>query len=106
MELKLNLDEFENILVYKSLTDERYLANIIDHVKPEFFKDKNIKAIFGIIKAFYIKTNNVPTTTELKAYINTEEVKESFKSVIRNFTNIDKNFNDDQLVENTERYIK
>jgi len=106
MELKLNLDEFENILVYKSLTDERYLTNIIDHVKPEFFKDKNIKSIFGIVKAFYIKNNSVPTVTELKTYINTEDVKEAFKTVIRNFTNIDKTFNDEQLIENTERYIK
>ena len=106
MELKLNLDEFENTLVYKSLTDERYLANIVDHIKPEFFKDKNIRTIFSTVKAFYLKTNNVPTITELKTYINTDEVKEAFKTVIRNFTNIDKNFNEEQLIDNTERYIK
>ena len=61
MELRLNLDEFENIIVYKSLTDERYLSNIIEVIKPDYFKDKNIKAIFNIIKAFYTKTNTVPT---------------------------------------------
>ena len=106
MELKLNLDEFENIIVYKSLTDEKYLTNIIDHIKPEFFKDKNIKTIFGIIKAFYLKTNNVPTVTELKTYINNDDTKDAFKNVLRNFTNIDKNLNDEELTNNTERYIK
>ena len=49
MELKLNLDEFENVLIYKSLTDEKYLTNVIDFIKPEYFKDKNIKVIFNII---------------------------------------------------------
>ena len=47
MDLKLNLDEYENVIIYKSLTDERYLSSIIDLIKPEYFKDKNIKTIFG-----------------------------------------------------------
>lgn len=106
MELKLNLDEYENVIVYKSLTDEKYLTSIIDIIKPEYFKDKNIKTIFGIIKAFYVKNNTVPTVTELKTYINGDEVKEAFKVVLRNFTNIDKNFNEEELINNTERYIK
>lgn len=106
MELKLNLDEYENVIVYKSLTDERYLTSIIDIIKPEYFKDKNIKAIFNIIKGFYVKNNSVPTVTELKTYINTDDVKEAFKVVLRNFSNIDKNFNEEELVSNTERYIK
>lgn len=106
MELKLNLDEYENVIVYKSLTDERYLTSIIDIIKPEYFRNKNIKVIFGIIKAFYIKNNNVPTITELKTYINNDEVKEAFKIVLRNFTNIDKDLNEAELIDNTERYIK
>lgn len=106
MNLRLNLDEFENIIVYKSLTDERYLSNIIEVIKPEYFKDKNIKAIFVIIKTFYTKTNTVPTITELKTYINNDEVKETFKTVLRTITNIDKNLNESELIDNTERYIK
>jgi len=106
MDLRLNLDEFENIIIYKSLTDERYLSNIIEVVKPDYFKDKNIKAIFNIIKAFYTKTNTVPTITELKTYINNDEVKETFKTVLRNITNLDKNLNEGELIQNTERYLK
>jgi replicative DNA helicase len=106
MELRLNLDEFENIIVYKSLTDERYLSNIIEVIKPDYFKDKNIKAIFSIIKAFYTKTNTVPTITELKTYINNDDVKETFKTVLRTITNVDKNLNENELIQNTERYLK
>jgi replicative DNA helicase len=106
MELKLNLDEFENIIVYKSLTDERYLSNVIEFIKPQYFKDKNIKVIFSIIRAFFEKHNTAPTVTELKTYINTDEIKEAFKTVVRNFSNIDKNLNHDELIYNTERYIK
>lgn len=106
MDLRLNLDEFENIIIYKSLTDERYLSNIIEVIKPDYFKDKNIKAIFNIIKAFYTKTNTVPTITELKTYINNDDVKETFKTVLRSFTNIDKNLNENELIQNTERYLK
>jgi replicative DNA helicase len=106
MGLKLNLDEYESIIVYKALTDEKYLSSILEHLKPSYFKDKNIKAIFNIIKEFYVKRGSVPTATELKSYINSEETRESFKVVLRTFTNIDKNFNNDELVENTERYIK
>jgi len=106
MDLKLNLDEYENVIVYKSLTDEKYLTSIISHIKPVYFKDKNIKVIFEIIKTFYTKHNTVPTITELKTYINSEETKDAFKVVLRNFTNIDKNLNEAELVSSTERYIK
>jgi replicative DNA helicase len=106
MDLKLNLDEYENVIVYKSLTDDRYLATIIGHINPSYFKDKNIKHIFEIIKSFYLKRNAVPTITELKSYINSGELKEAFKVVIRNFSNIDKNLNPEELIENTERYLK
>lgn len=106
MDLKLNLDEYENIIVYKSLTDEKYLATIISHLNPEYFKNKNIKHIFEIIKAFYLKRNTIPTISELKTYINSDETKEAFKTVLRTFSNIDKNLDNTELIENTERYLK
>ena len=52
---ELDLDFFEKVVLYKSLTDERYLGSIIDYIKPEFFKDNKIKDVFEIIKNFYIK---------------------------------------------------
>ena len=75
----LDLDFFEHVVLYKSLTDEKFLGSIVDIVKPTFFKDKNIKSIFSIIKEFYIKNTTVPTLTEIKAYLSTDKLKESFK---------------------------
>ena len=53
---RLNLDYYEQVIIYKSLTNESYLTQIIEHIKPEYFNDKNIRKVFGIIKNFYIKT--------------------------------------------------
>ena len=103
---RLNLDYYEQVIIYKSLTNESYLTQIIEHIKPEYFNDKNIKTVFNIIKTFYVKRQSIPTVTELKSYLINDELKDSFKSVVKNFPNIDKNFNDEELTVNTERFLK
>jgi replicative DNA helicase len=103
---RLDLDYYERVIIYKSLTNESYLTQIIDHVKPEYFNDKNIKKIFTLIKNFYIKRQSIPTITELKSYLINDELKNSFKTVVKDFSNIDKTFNDEELTFNTERFLK
>ena len=87
---KLDLDYFENVLIYKSLTDGTYLASVADFVKPEFFKNKSIASIFAIIKEFSEKRNKLPTTTEIKSHLVSDEQKESFKELVVSFNDIDK----------------
>jgi replicative DNA helicase len=103
---KLDLDFFENVIMYKSLTDETYLASIIDYVKPIYFKNTDIKNIFTVIKDFYYKRGVKPTPTEIKTYLNSDELKTSFKNVINSFNNFDKNLNTDELNSNTETFLK
>ena len=103
---RLDLDYYEQVIIYKSLTNEQYLGKIIDHLKPEYFNDKNIKRIFTLIKNFYIKRSTLPTVTELKSYLINDELKDSFKTIVKNFASIDKNFNDKELEDNTERFLK
>ena len=103
---KIDLDYFEKVLVYKSLTDEKYLADVIGHIEPNIIADKNIKIIFSIIKDFYDKRGVPPTVTELKTYLINDEVKNAFKIVAGSFDQLDKNLNSDELLENTERYLK
>jgi replicative DNA helicase len=103
---KLDLDYFENILIYKSLTDSGYLASIADFVKPDYFKDKAIASIFDIIKDFTEKRNKLPTTTEIKSYLVSDEQKESFKGLVKSFNDIDKNLDKEELYDNTERFLK
>lgn len=103
---RLDLDYYEKVIIYKSLTNESYLTQIIDHVKPDYFNDKNIKRIFTLVKNFYIKRQTIPTVTELKSYLVNDELKDSFKVIVKDFANIDKNFNDEELTNNTERFLK
>lgn len=103
---KINLDEFENILIFKSLTDSGYLASIADIVKPNYFKNKVIANIFTIVKDFTEKRNKLPTTTEIKTYLVTDEQKAEFKQLVQSFSEIDKVLDKDELYENTERFLK
>jgi replicative DNA helicase len=103
---RLDLDYFESIVIYKSLTDTTYLASIIDFIKPAYFKTKNIADVFNIISEFYNKRQKLPTTTEIKSYLVTDELRQAFKSLVQSFNDIDKTFDKDELYENTERFIK
>ena len=86
----LDLNYFEKVVVYKSLTDERYLASVIDHVEPRFFNDESFKKVFSIITAFFRKRFTVPTKTEILSFCSSPELKEDFKSTIKKNTNMPK----------------
>ena len=103
---KLDLDYFEKVLCYKALSDSTYLASVVDYIKPAFFKDKNISKVFTIISEFHEKRSKLPTITEVKSYLTTDELKDSFKELVTSFTDIDKNIDKDELYENTEQFIK
>jgi len=104
--MKIDFDFFEKIICYKSLSDSTYLSTIVDHIKPSYFKDKNIGKVFAIITAFNEKRGNPPTLTELKTYLTTDELRQSFKQLVTSFADIDKNINKDELYENTEQFLK
>ena len=103
---KLDLDYFETVIVYKSLTDETYLSSIVDYVDPKYFKNDDIKSIFSIIRDFFSNRGTFSTLTEIKTYLTTSELKNSFKKVVGTFTDIDKNLNADELSQNTETFLK
>ena len=92
--------------MYNALTDSGYLSTIADVVQPEYFKSKDIAGVFTIIKDFNDKRNQLPTTTEIKQYLVTDEQKESFKRLVTSFSEIDKKINKDELIENTEQFLK
>ena len=103
---RLSLDEFENILIYKSLTDSGYLATVADFIKPEYFKNNAIASIFQIIRDFSDKRNKLPTVTEIKAYLVSDEQKQSFKTLVQSFNDIDSNLDSEELYANTETFLK
>ena len=103
---KLDLDYFENVLMYNALTDSGYLSTIADNVQPEFFKSKDISDIFTIIKDFNNTRNKLPTTTEIKQYLVTDQLKETFRRLVGSFADIDKGIDKDELLQNTEQFLK
>ena len=103
---KLDSEFYETVIAYNMLTDEPYLASIIDHLQQKYFENKDIANIVGLITDFYSKRSAAPTLTEIKSYLTDDNMKKSFRSVVSMFDNFDKNFNRSELYENTEKFLK
>lgn len=103
---KIDLDHFEKIFALKMISDEEFFATVVDVTDPEYFKDKAIRDIFEIFKTYFLKRDTIPNLTEVKNYLVTQDLKDSFKKVLTMIQNMDKTFNRDELLKNTERYLK
>lgn len=104
--LRLDHDWFETVIMYKVLTDETYLATVVEHLDVEYFKDKNKQQIIGIISEFFIKRGVIPTIPEIKSYLVDGELKKAFKAVIAEFQAFNKKINEDEVYANTETFLK
>lgn len=103
---KLDLDFFENVFLYKSCTDKKFLASIIDVTQSAYLKQKDNRVIFDILKDFYLKRDQLPNLTEIKQYLTKDEERAAFKSVLQTFQTLDKDYNEDELYQNTEQFLK
>ena len=104
-DLKLDLNYFENILVYQSLTNTSYLADIIEYIKLDYFNNSDIRVVFKVIKEYYKQYHKAPNASELVQYLVSDEQKESFKKVIQTSKTLDKNISYDEIIINTERFL-
>jgi replicative DNA helicase len=105
-DLPLDLNYFEKVIMYNALFDQSYLETILDHVNASYFYDKKIRDVFNLLKVFYLEHKTVPNHTELKSHLITQEQKENFKELVLSFQTIDKNYNKDLLLKNTEKFLK
>lgn len=106
MSMKLDLDHFEKIFALKMLTDEEYFSAVSDVVDPDYFRDRSIRDIFEITREYFLKHDTIPNLTEVKNYLHTQELKDSFKKILLMIREMDQQYNQDELMSNTERYIK
>ena len=106
MSSKIDLDFYEKVIMYHCLTDEAYLASIIDYMDPVYFNNQHIKNLTGIVVDYFNNRGEVPTLTEIKSYLTTPSLLEDYKSVISIIREFDKNFNKDELYSNTEQFFK
>ncbi|NDB85337.1 MAG: hypothetical protein EB127_21940 [Alphaproteobacteria bacterium] len=103
---KLDLDYYENIILFNSLLSQEYLSSIIEYADPAYFNDKSIQTVFKCIAAFFNERGAVPTATEIKSRLTSDEERKSFNEVIAKFKEIDTKFNKEELLNNTERFLK
>lgn len=103
--IQLDFDFYEKIIIYNALIDPEYLESILDHIKPSFFKDFNIKVVFSSLIEYYLTFNKIPNSSEFKAHLNLDQ-KKSLKDILSYFDKIDKNYDKEVLLKNTERFIK
>jgi replicative DNA helicase len=104
--LPIDYDLFEKIMIYNSLVDPIYLESIIEHAKPSYFENKNIRTVFESLANFYSTYNKIPNITELKVHLIEPEKRDALKSVALSFTDIDKNYDKEVLLVNTEKFLK
>lgn len=104
-DLKLDLNYFENILVYQSLTNTSYLADIIEYIKLDYFNNSDIRVVFKVIKEYYKQYHKAPNASELVQYLVSDEQKEAFKKVVQTSKTLDKNISYDEIIINTERFL-
>ena len=103
---EIDNEHFESIVAYNMLVDDEYLGTIVDFLDGRYFKNKDIRAVVNIIADFFVRRGTPPTLTEIKSYLITDELKESFKNVANSFTTFDKTFNREELFANTEKFFK
>ena len=102
----LDLDFYENVILLNALTSQDYLATIIEHLNIELFNDKNIKNVFKAVVSFFQERGVVPTATEIKSRLISDTERQSFSDVLIKLKQLDKKFEKQELVNNTERFLR
>lgn len=103
---KVDLDYFENILLLNALADQEYLSSIISYLDPSFFNDKNIGKIVGKVAEFFTQHGAVPSVTEIKARLTSDEDRKALADLKPRLAQLDSSYNKDELIANTEKFLK
>lgn len=103
---KLDLDFFESVLLFNALGDQEYLSSIIGYIDSSLFNDKNIGKVMSRLSDFFLERGTVPTMTEIKARLSSEEDRRALAEVKPKLSQIQGPFNKDELIQNTEKFLK
>jgi|TARA_R110000787_G_scaffold336_8_gene1260 replicative DNA helicase len=105
---QLNLDLYEKVIVYNCLKtgNEEYLSSVVEHIDPELFNNRDAACVVEVIRDFYLENDTIPNRTEIRARINNKTLLESFKRLLTDFKDLDKDYTISELVKNTENFIK
>ena len=103
---KLDYELFEYIIAFNCTFNDLYTATVIDTLKIEYLSNVNIRNYLNIIFDFYNKHQTLPSATEIRTYLNDDDLKGSYREVVTKFKTLDSEYNFDELIINTEQFIK
>ena len=103
---ELNLNFFESVVIQNLLTDSSYASLIINNLNPDYFNNEGNKLIVKYTTEFYNKRNCLPNITELKALIAGDGDLIAIKESLKEIKHLDKTYNRQELIENTEEFLK
>lgn len=104
--LDFDYELFEKIIVYNYLTDANYFETVYEYINSSFFSNENHKTIVKILKEYYRNHQKFPNPTELKLNFTSPSDRQSLKEVLLSFKDIDKKYDKELLLKNTERFFK
>lgn len=104
--VKLDKEYFEIVLAYNAIYNQRYLGAIVDYYDSDYIENKDVKTILPLVIDFFHRRNSVPNFSEIKSFLSSDELKQSFKNLLVSFKALDKNFNEDELYQNTESFLR
>jgi replicative DNA helicase len=104
--LSIDYDLFEYIIAYNCLTNEQYLSRVVDAINPQYLNNYDVRIFVDILVEFFRRRNCLPTTTEIKVYLTTPEMKQSVKSVLSKLKTLDTKYDFTELICNTEKFLQ
>lgn len=104
--LDFDYELFEKIIVYNYLTDANYFETVYEYINSSFFSNENHKTVVKILKEYYRNHQKFPNPTELKLNFTSPSDRQALKEVLLSFKDIDKKYDKDLLLKNTERFFK
>lgn len=106
----LNLDFFEKILIRILLQTSKnpYACLVMEYLDKSLFFDPNLSAVFEKIKDFFNRTGKLANKTEVLAMFgkNEKALFESFQKTLDLIKGMDYDYEQEELIANTEYFIK
>ena len=103
---KLDYDLFEYIIAFNCTFNDLYTTTIVDSLKPEFLNNAHVRNYLDIIFNFYREHQALPNATEIKSYLSNDDLKNSYRDVVLKFKTLDTTYNFDELIVNTQQFLK
>ena len=106
MSEKFDKDLFEKVFCVNTIFDQQYATSVAEHFNPIFFNDTNIGIVLKKVVNFLQEKSVLPNTTELKLMFVSDADKKALMSVLQDIKDMDKTYNQDELYENTELFLR